>query len=324
MFLSFLGLALNMKKESLTNNYSPLLIFTFNRPEHTKRLFESLFKCELIEETDCIVFCDFPKNKKDYRKNEEVKTLLNTISEHNPFKSFEIILQKDNKGLASSIIYGVSFIINKYNKVIVLEDDLIVSVKFLRFMNDCLNFYETDERIWSISGYSHNLKAFKKYKESIYLCGRSCSWGWATWKNRWNLVDWDVSDYSKFKHNIFLRSKFASWGRDMPTMLDAQMCGENSSWAIRWCYSQFKCQKYTIYPINSFVENIGCDGSGTNFKEATSFYTTNNFDEGSYSLKYIEVNKTIKREFKKHNISTFKSRVYWLFRRLGLIRKKNG
>ena len=110
------------------------------------------------------------------------------------FKTVTIVESDANKGLAKSIIEGVSQIIEKTGKVIVLEDDCVSSKDFLNYMNSALDYYEENDKVWSIGGYSVNLDFPNDYEYDTYVMGRTCSYAWGTWKNRWNLVDWNVSD----------------------------------------------------------------------------------------------------------------------------------
>ena len=161
------------------------------------------------------------------------------------------------------MITGVTEIINEKGKVIVVEDDLITSPQFLTFMNDALDFYEDEKKIWSISGYQFPFELPETYTKSVYAAYRSSSWGWATWKDRWETIDWEVKDYSSYKYNPLRIAKFCKGGTDLDKMLRYQMQGKIDSWAIRWCYNQCKQDKYTIYPVKSLVNNIGTDGRGT-------------------------------------------------------------
>ena len=165
--------------------------------------------------------------------------------------------------MANSIIDGVSEVIDKFEKVIVLEDDLIVSNDFLEYMNEALEFYKDDKKIWSVSGYGPKMPCLNDYQGNIYLSVRASSWGWATWKDRWNQVDWEVKDFDVLKQDKILQNKFNLGGNDMFKMLDLQMLGKIDSWAIRWCYSQFKLSMYTVFPKRSKVINDGfADGKG--------------------------------------------------------------
>lgn len=275
-------------------NLAPVVIFTFNRLDHTKKTIESLMKNYLSKDTEVFIFSDGPRNKDEVIKVNEVRKYLDNIK---GFKCLTIFKSDKNKGLANSVIQGVTEIIEKYNKIIVLEDDLITSKFFLKYMNDALEIYENRSDIWSISGYSPNINFPDEYKNEVYLTGRGSSWGWATWKNRWISIDWEIRDYNKFKNNRRLKKNFNNSGTDMSFMLEDQMKSRINSWAIRWCYNQFKQKKFTVYPIRSFVKNIGNDLSGTH-TPVTNKYNVILSESFIRINENVEVDVRITREFK--------------------------
>ncbi|MFW6016806.1 MAG: glycosyltransferase, partial [bacterium] len=238
---------------------SPIVLFVYNRPEHTKKTIKALKKNKLADKSKLFIFSDGEKSANDKQKVKEVRKIINKID---GFKQGKVFESEENKGLANSVIDGVTKIINQYGKVIVLEDDLITSKNFLRYMNRALDFYEEDKKIWSISGYNLPIGIPDDYKHDVYLSYRASSWGWATWKDRWDKIDWDINDYSEFINDKSAQKLFNRGGSDMKNMLKSQMEGKIDSWAIRWCYNQFKNDSYTIYPVVSKVKNIGMDGSG--------------------------------------------------------------
>lgn len=290
---------------------APVLIFVYARPEHTKKTIESLASNYLANATDVYIFSDAPKNEKSIENVKIVRDYIDTIPAKNLFKSVKIIKAEINKGLANSIISGVNEIIKLNGQAIVLEDDLITSQDFLSYMNDALKFYENDKRIWSISGYTFDLEFPDKYQSEVYLSYRGCSWGWATWKDRWDTVDWVVSDYKNFKKDKSLRNKFNRGGRDMSAMLDAQMDGKIDSWAIRWCYSQFKLNMFTIYPRISRVRNIGLDGSGTHSGFSSRYDASLNRNTDKCKFDYPELNDKIIRAFKDKFGTQFEYFIIW-------------
>jgi len=252
---------------------SPVVIFTYRR--EISQVIESLKMNPLSKETHLIIYSDGNKNDDDLDDVLKVREQLKTIS---GFKSIQIIAAPKNKGLANSIISGVSQILNEYEKVIVLEDDLVVSNNFLKYMNNALDFYKDDKNIWSISGYAPKLPCLKNYGKDVYLSPRGSSWGWATWKDRWDSVDWDVKDFEKLKYDKQMRKQFKLGGDDMYKMLELQMLGKIDSWAIRWCFSQFLQEKYTVYPVkskimnNGFNDSKGTHNSGDSFKWKVEAY----------------------------------------------------
>jgi hypothetical protein len=132
-------------------------------------------------------------------------------------------------------------------------------------MNDGLNFYEKDMDIFCITGYNFppsTMKIPHGYPHQIYISPRNGSWGWATWNDRWLKADWNVTDYREFSQNNHLQKAFNYGGEDLSRMLKDQIEGKIDSWSIRWCYTMFKNNGYCVYPIFSFIDNIGCDGTG--------------------------------------------------------------
>ncbi|MDT0642311.1 glycosyltransferase [Zunongwangia sp. F363] len=235
-------------------DFAPICLFTFNRLEETKTTVESLSNNLLSSESELFVFSDGPRNDIEKLKVQEVRDYLREI---NGFKKIEIYESEINKGLAKSIIEGVSKIIEVHGKVIVVEDDLILSKNFLSFMNQSLNEYANTEDIFSVSGFSFKIKPPKDYSLDAYVWGRAHSWGWATWNNRWGTIDWEIRDFEKFKIDKKLQREFNKYGSDLSNMLLASMEGRVDSWFIRFTYNQFKKGKYTVFPVQSKVVNNG-------------------------------------------------------------------
>ncbi|MCR5233016.1 MAG: glycosyltransferase [Lachnospiraceae bacterium] len=248
------------------NVCAPIVAFVYNRPDKAGAMLESLAANEQAGDSELFIYSDGAKNDKAKEGVEETRRYVDSIKEKKLFRNVTIIKSEKNKGLAVSVIEGVTDIINRYGRVIVVEDDLLLSKHFLTYMNKCLDFYETDRRIWSISGYTPDLYAADTYDKSVYLNYRGSSWGWATWRDRWEMVDWSVGDYDRFRFDPVANIRFCFGGNDLPSMLRAQMKGHIDSWAVRWCYSQSRHNMYSIAPTVSLVSNNGLDGSGTNSK----------------------------------------------------------
>lgn len=291
---------------------APVVMFVYNRYKNVEKSLTSLCKNYLADKTDLYIFSDGPKNNSDRENVIKVRNILNDKKIQQYFKSVTIIESDTNKGLANSIISGVDEIINKYGRVIVLEDDCISNKSFLSFMNKCLEFYENDKKIWSIGGYSSNVNIPDCYDYDVYIMGRTCSYAWATWSNRFNKVDWDVVDYNDFKYDFARRRQFNEYGMDRSRMLDEQQLGIKDSWAIRFCYSMFLNNMYTVYPVKTKIKNIGYDlGTHTSRKsfKNSDLFSVNLYEEkNSWKLSHnLRIDPTIKQSFvKKFNRSTFK------------------
>ena len=237
---------------------SPIVLFAYNRINHIQQVIKALLRNEYASDSDLIIYSDASKNDNTVQEVQCVRQYLSTVS---GFKSVKVIERLENFGLAKNIIDGVTSVINQYGKVIVLEDDLVVSPYFLKYMNEALDFYEKEEQVISIHGYIYPVK--QKLPETFFIKGADC-WGWATWKRGWDLFCSDGKYLLKEIEKRNLKKEF-DFDNSYPyyRMLKHQIEGKNNSWAIRWYASAFLHNKLTLYPGRSLVNQIGMDGSGT-------------------------------------------------------------
>lgn len=279
---------------------APVILMTYARPEHTKKTLDALAENMLAKESELYIFCDGPKNEKAVSNNKLVREIVSAETTKNRFKEVHLYISDVNRGLANSIISSATEIIDKYGKCILLEDDLITAPYFLTYMNQCLDYYQSDERIWAISGFSFPLKILNTYPHDVYLSYRASSHGWATWKDRWETIDWIVKDFKELEKSFSKRRKFNRGGNDLFRMLRHQMRGERDSWAIRFCYEQSKQDRFAIYPKTSLVQNIGFDGSGTHCSDDKKMksITFEGCKVENMVLDNVVPNKKVLREFK--------------------------
>ncbi len=253
---------------NLDHSRTPIAVFAYRRRAHLETLFSSLEKNGSFRKHPLYVFVDGAKTQKDVAAQESVREFL---EEKNKTRSFELIVSPQNKGLAQSIIQGVSQVLEKYDRIIVLEDDLALAPFCLDYFEDALNELKTEKHIGSVTGYNYPIPSYLLGFKSVYLSYRACSWGWATWKDRWEEVDWEVEDYSTFKTDLSQRAGFNKGGLDLANMMDDYKEGRNNSWAVRWAYYHYKNSKYCLYPTKALIQNTGNDGSGTHC-EASDFF----------------------------------------------------
>jgi len=284
------------------NQFAPIVLFVYNRLDHTEQTIEALKKNFLAEKSILYIYSDAPKNTEAVESVLKVRKYIKSVD---GFKKVVIIERETNYGLAASIIDGVSSICKKYGRVIVLEDDLVTSKCFLTFMNNALEVYKDRSDIFSITGFSFSqsfMKFPKDYKEDIYLNIRPMSWSWATWTDRWSDVDWEVSDYDVFIKSSKKKKNFNRGGPDLTRMLKNQMKGRLDSWYIRWTYDAYKKSKYTVYPRISYVNNIGHDNSGVHCTiDENEIYSHKelNFQNNIQLKKDIQLDSRIIENFNK-------------------------
>lgn len=249
---------------------APILLFTYCRLANTKETVEHLKKNPEAIHSDLIIYSDAPKNDSAKGGVLATRKYIHTIT---GFKSITIIERDKNLGLAKSIVDGVTSIVTKYGKVIVLEDDLTVSPFFLKYMNEGLKRYADREDVVSIHGYIYPVK--KKLPEAILIKGADC-WGWATWKRGWDLFNFDAKQlYDRILESR--REREFNFNNSYPymDMLKSQIDGSAGSWAICWYASAFLLNKYTLYPGQSLVQLNDIEGGGATHGSTPKEYLVN-------------------------------------------------
>lgn len=241
---------------------APIILFVYNRPWHTRQTLEALSKNDLADQSTLYIFADGPKansTNEDLKKIQDVREL---VREKKWCKDVIVIEHSQNRGLVNSIIDGMTEIINRHDRAIVLEDDLLTGHGFLKFMNDGLSIYEDKQNVWSITGYMFPIE-FDTVPKNILLPYVS-TWGWGTWKNRWTsfMMSRKPSYQSLFEsHQVVRYFNLADY--NYANILKNSF---NSSWGIRWYFHVFAHHGVSVFPTKSLLANIGKDGSGTNYR----------------------------------------------------------
>jgi len=238
-------------------NFAPIALFVYNRPEHTRRTIKFLQQNLLADESRLFIFSDAAKDSSQQVFVNEVRDIIKQVD---GFKSVELIERETNLGLAESIIDGVSMLVSEHGKVIVFEDDLISSAYTLQYFNDALIRYQNEEKVMHIGAYMYPLKAENLPETFLYRA--ATSWGWATWDRAWKDFEPDINKII----DRFDRKKRLEFSIDGTMNFWKQIIefksGRNNSWAIRWYASIFLKGGLTLNPSKSLINNIGHDGSG--------------------------------------------------------------
>ena len=240
---------------------APIVLFVYNRLDCLKKTIESLKENNESKNSIIYIYSDNYNDSSSREKVEEVRRYIKTIE---GFKKVFVIERDRNYGLAKNIINGVTEVVNKHFKVIVLEDDLVVGKYFLKYMNDGLNMYESNNSVISIHGYSYFAN---NSTDETYFIKTADNLGWATWKSRWQLFE---PNAEKLYEKIVSHSGSSEFDRNnaypFTKMLKMQADRELNSWAIRWYATAFIHKKYTLYPCKSLVFHIGDGADATNYK----------------------------------------------------------
>lgn len=291
---------------------SPICLFVYKRYETTKLMLESLLACPECAESDLYVFMDEARNDDEAKAVEKVRALFDDLQ---GFKSIHPFPARMNKGMANSVIEGVTKVLQENENIIVLEDDLVVSPDFLAFMNESLRIYKDRDDIWSISGYTPKLKELESNdKRGVFLVPRAQCWGWATWRDRWEMVDWEVSDFSRLAQSKELRDKFNRGGNDLFRTLEMERRERIESWAVRWAYSASKNNMLTVNPMQSKVQNIGLKSSESHVGWHDERHNVELKGNTTTLDPNVQFDETLAAAFKKHHDLSIISKIGYFMR----------
>ncbi|WP_074816012.1 glycosyltransferase [Selenomonas ruminantium] len=252
------------------DEFAPVVLFTYNRLDHTNKSIEALKQNVLADETELFIYSDAPKNEGAKDSVAAVREYLHSVT---GFKKIEIIEREENWGLARNIIDGVTKIVNEYGRIIVLEDDIVTSPYFLQYMNDALRIYEQEPKVMAVSGYCWG-KDKEDLPETFFLRWFSC-WGWATWKEAWDIFERNPEKLVS-EHNMENNAYYNMNGQqNMWYQVEQNLTGDLYTWAIFFYTAIWIYEGLVLYSNEDLCLNIGFDNSGEHCGEDDyGFYKT--------------------------------------------------
>jgi hypothetical protein len=253
----------------MDNNLAPIVLFVYNRPWHTVQTLEALHKNAKADRSVLYIFADGPKDNATEEELEQISATRKIIRSKQWCEEVNIIEKRRNEGLAVSIIAGVTEIVSRHGKVIVLEDDIVTSKGFLRYMNDALTLYDNETRVMHVSGYT--LPVESSLPSTFFYNTNTC-WGWGTWRRAWVYFNNDAQyllsaiDSKGLKRKFNLEDSYPFYNH-----LEANIDGRLNTWAVKWYASFFLLDGLSLHPYPSLVNNIGHDGTGVHCEPASEF-----------------------------------------------------
>ena len=250
----------------------PVAMISYNRPDLVRLTMENVALADSAAERDIIMFIDGPRNDTDIKKQDEIFQIVSAYQARLP--RLEIVRREHNYGCRGNIVDAISAVVNRMGRVIVIEDDILVSRTFLRYMDEALEYYEEDGRIWAVNAYQNPyFKVPKKYPYDLYLNPVNMCWGWGTWKDRWEGVDFDLKDWPKDRKDVDLVDRLNKAGRYIIPLLEAQYAGRLKTWDVQCTYHVVKHGLRCVEPIYQLSKNIGFGTDGEHCASNMPFFT---------------------------------------------------
>ena len=232
---------------------TPVMVVAFNRPAMLKETLSNLSRCENLGDREIHLYVDGPRNVADESK---IRAVVDVAMKWG--RDLRIKIRNANLGGVPNMIAAVSEMLEQYGRVIIIEDDILVSQSFLTFMDDALSRYENNPKIWAINGYvDPKMTMPRQYKKDYFLAPRHSAWGWGTWKDRWAAVDFEIKDWTTMRSDESLVRELNVAGGDIVKMLDAEVAGELNAWDVQCTYYMRKNGLYTLRPRLTLTKNNG-------------------------------------------------------------------
>jgi Glycosyl transferase family 2 len=293
---------------------APIIYFAYNRPQHTRQTLEALSKNNLAKESVLRIYIDGTKAGSSAETIANIEEVKKIALEKKWCGEVNVIISEKNRGLFKSITEGITKTVNEFGKVIVMEDDVLVSPFFLNFMNDALDLYENTPAVMHISGFSRAEFSAVKVQESTYFFNHTSCWGWATWKRAWDKFTTDslavkaaISKKGNIKKLNMDNTFEMFWG------LKAIADGKFQSWNTIWHSIVFLYDGFCLHPTKSLVSNIGHDGSGTNCVPDEYFGKNELLDERTI-IKAIPVKENMEIRAFNVGLNSYSTRVLFMIK----------
>jgi hypothetical protein len=264
---------------------SPIVLFVYNRYDHTLKTLEALSRNVLADQSKLYVFSDGPKQGSTADDKLKIQRVRDLIHLKQWCKEVIVIEHKTNVGFSNNIITGITQVLDQFERVIVIEDDIVIGPAFLQYMNTALELYQHENKVMHINGFNFPIN-FNLKEETFFLKGITCPWGWATWRRAWRFLEIDkealVKEIGRSEKNMYT---FNFNGHvDHFSLID-------KSWDIQWYASVFSKSGYSLWPARSLVNNIGHDGTGVHCPPS-DIYENKDVVDG-VKLRYLEVKEDL-------------------------------
>jgi len=294
-----------------TMTVAPVLLFTYSRPEHTRTVLKALEENDMADRTAIYAYTCEPKKAEHASAVSETKDVLKEFQKKNGFLSFEIVDPGKHVHLGPGMISAVTGVLAKHDKVIIIEDDIVTSKDFLRFMNEGLDFYQDDLSVFTVAGYSPKMPEIAAMEKDVYMIHRTCPWGWGTWKERWDCYDPEIRTFISNMLDRRYRRSLTKWTPDLPLVLDIRLFAKgivDIDWEMPLGFCQFNTQMNTVCPKFTKVKNIGFDGTGAN---PTPKGLDSSFEEGwsGNNFEHLQIDEKFLKRYNRLFIYRTRTRI---------------
>ncbi len=243
---------------------TPVLLITFNRPDHTRQVFDAI---KMQKPKQLFVFQDGHRegNIMDIEKCMEVRSIF-----HEPLDwdcELHTYFSKVNLGCGKGPSTGISWFFEHVEQGLIFEDDCLPHPEFFHYSALLLEKYKDNSTISLIGGSSFQNQSVNHKYSYYFSSGVFGTWGWATWKRTWSNFDYYLDSideklmtslikkyFKEVRQRFFWRLIFSEVKKDR---------FKESCWDYQFYFSCWKKGMLAIIPYNNLISNIGFDEMAT-------------------------------------------------------------
>ena len=249
---------------------SPIALFVYNRLDNTQKTIEHLKANSLASESILYVFSDGGKDEISWKKVQEVRNYLHTIT---GFKEIHIVKRPENFYLERNVTEGIAQVLENHETIIVMEDDICTSPFVLEYFNNALQKYLLESRVMHIASFTNlDIPQYGDIYFTPHMSGCGC---WATWKNRWKLFKHYVSKEEALHGLTQEKINKIEYGGNFPCLKSLDRTP--IPWDICWEITIHKSNGLCLHPTHTLIRNIGLS-SGTHFNAFNRIFRWYDFD----------------------------------------------
>lgn len=245
------------------NLHTPILLITFNRPEHTKRVLEAIMAAQ---PQDLYVFQDGARegNENDAKKCPEVRRVVESLTKNNSVCLHTLYSDK-NLGCGPGPATAISWFFDEVEQGMIFEDDCLPSPTIFAFYEELLERYKDDERISIITGTNALSRWRSKRYDYVFSNGGMTMGCWASWRRAWKMFDFEIKSWGKQENKDKFRvqigeTKYPFWA----SLLDKYYANPPKDvWDYQWAYARRLHGTITISSSVNQMSNIGFGDEST-------------------------------------------------------------
>lgn len=258
--------------------YAPVIIATLNRYDHLKRCLESLERNEWAKYTEVFISVDYPVKEAHWDGYRKIQEYLK--NKKSGFKSMQFFIQEKNLGPGMNYKFLRNIAFQKYDRVIILEDDIETAPNFLEYMDKALEFGQSNPDVYCVCGYYSALRgAILKEIEGkeFFLKTAFNPWGWGEYLvQREEMLgtlskEWldKTAGSLKAMFTLYKYRKYTFYLFVVQYLMNKSELFFNADGSIREVDIAIDIymllnQKAAVFPTMSKTKNWGFDGSGAN------------------------------------------------------------